>query len=103
METWLKENWIWLAILIGTELLPFLPVKANGYVQAVINILSKIKTKGAAALVILTCVYFLTGCTSIQVQPPALSAGGTYTVHIEANKSIPFTASDNTVPVSAVP
>ncbi len=43
------------------------------------------------------------GCTSIQVQPPALSAGGSYTINISADKSIPFTASDNTVPVSAVP
>ncbi len=47
------------------------------------------------------------GCTSIQVQPPALSAGGNYTVTIDASKSIPVTGtmspSGNTVPVSAVP
>jgi hypothetical protein len=52
-------------------------------------------------------VGLLAGCTSIQVQPPALSAGGSYVVEINANKNIPVTGtmspSGNTVPVSAVP
>lgn len=49
---------------------------------------------------LLLILLLLASCTTINVQPPPLTAGGSYTVTIDASKQIPFNASDNTIPVA---
>lgn len=40
---WIQANPLVVAILVITEIMPFLPVKANGICQAALNILTKLK------------------------------------------------------------
>ena len=58
--SWLVNNWYLLAILGLTELMPFLPVKANGIVHLAINLLKMIGNKGAVGCFML--LSFM-GCT----------------------------------------
>lgn len=48
MEAWLIANWpvvLSVAILIVSELMPFLPTKANGIAQVFVNIGKKLLAK----------------------------------------------------------
>lgn len=50
-------------------------------------------------IIVTILLVLLVSCTTINVQPPAMTSGGNYTVTIDASKQIPFNASDNTVPI----
>ena len=45
MWTWVQDHWV-IIIAIVSEVLPFIPGKANGIVQSIVSILSKIINKG---------------------------------------------------------
>lgn len=96
---WLRDNAVWLVpivILILSELMPFLPIQANGVCQAVVNILKKTKW-GAAAMVCL----LLTGCATMNCSnqnslgddnKPAIKtdADATQTISPNTTATIPF-------------
>ena len=64
--TFLTDNWYWLVPLVLTELMPFLPSKSNGILQAIISIVGAVATKSGKKTVALLVVAMLacSGCAS---------------------------------------
>lgn len=60
---WLATYWYFVIPLLLTELLPFLPTKANGIVQAIVNIIGKLKAGPPVALLV---ILILAGCATTE-------------------------------------
>lgn len=69
MNEWIMNNWPWLLALIVSELLPYLPIEANGITQAAVNILKRIATRTGPALILclLILASALTGCQTVNL------------------------------------
>jgi hypothetical protein len=44
LQQWIIQNWYLLLIIGVAEIMPFLPTESNGIIQAVVNIVTRVKS-----------------------------------------------------------